>query len=153
VDAERTPFSGDSAGGPCPAGDGGRARSPGLLALVVDDEPPVREMLARLLGSAGFRCIQASSAEEAFELLDGREPSLGVFDIAMPGVSGAELAWRVKQHRQGLPLVAVSGQLDDWDPEDLADLGFARVFPKPLDCVEFIEACRNLCGGRPADGR
>ncbi len=117
-----------------------------MLALVVDDEPDVRRMLARLLGSAGFRCIEAGSAEKALELIENDVPDIGVFDIAMPGMSGAELAWRIRHERPDLPLVAVSGQLKSWDADDLADLGFARVFPKPFEVDAFLEACLKLSG-------
>jgi CheY-like chemotaxis protein len=113
--------------------------------LVVDDEEAVRGFLSRLLSRSGYRCLEACDAEQAIELLTKHRPDLGVLDLALPGISGAELAWRMRERMPDIPLVAVSGQLQSWDLDDLADLGFARVFPKPLDCGEFIRCCREVC--------
>ena len=45
-----------------------------------------------------------------------------------------------------MPLIALSGQLGKWDRDDLEDLGFARVFSKPMDCDEFLSVCRETGG-------
>ncbi len=118
----------------------------GRTVLIVDDDASVRDMLSQLLDSVGFRCVEANTAEEATELVASLKPALGVLDIALPGASGAELAWRIKREKPDLPLIAVSGQLKSWDADDLADLGFARTFPKPFDPGAFLDACLELAG-------
>jgi CheY-like chemotaxis protein len=115
------------------------------LALVVDDDDLARSLLTRLLSASGFRCLQAASGEQALGLLDERRPHLAVLDINLPGMSGAELAWRIKGIMPELPLVAVSGSLDLWDIDDLADLGFGHALSKPLDREEFLRICGSVC--------
>jgi len=119
----------------------------GKLALIVDDDAHVRSMLVQLLTSSGFECIEADSAEAAFAALAKSKPSICILDIAMPGMSGAELAWNIRQRNPGMPLVAVSGHLDAWDPDDLADLGFTKVYGKPFDVPEFLKGCEELSAG------
>jgi DNA-binding response OmpR family regulator len=119
-------------------------------ALIVDDEEGVRRMLTDLLEQAGYACVQARDGEEALQLLQEHQPRLGVFDINLPGISGAELAWRVKEREPTIALVALSGVLQEWDRDDLRDLGFDRVFKKPMDCDEFLSFCRSV-GGLAAD--
>jgi PAS domain S-box-containing protein len=66
----------------------------GQTILLVDDEDSVRSVAARILGRHGYRVIEAGGAEEAmslFETLDPR-PRLLLTDVAMPKVSGVELA-------------------------------------------------------------
>jgi CheY-like chemotaxis protein len=130
---------------------GGRAREGALplTALVVDDEKSVRAMLVEILSELGYRCVEAGDGEGALELLDDHAPSLGVLDLALPGMSGAELAWRIKEKRPEMPLVAVSGRLQMWDNDDLKDLGFARIFPKPMDCDEFVRFCEGIASTGP----
>ena len=120
------------------------------LALVVDDDDLVRSLLTKLLSASGFHCLPARSGEQALGLLEEHQPHLGVLDVKLPGMSGAELAWRIKEIIPELPLVAVSGCLDLWDPDDLTDLGFDHVFSKPLDCEEFVRVCGNICAGDTA---
>ena len=136
-------------------------------ALIVDDDEQVRAMLVELLSRAGFSCVEAPDGEQALRVLgdlgDDRTPHLSVLDLALPGMSGAELAWKLRGRLPGTPIVALSGHLAAWDSDDLKDLGFSRVFPKPMDCDDFIEYCRDVrstpsstrpgrdvSGGRPA---
>ena len=124
------------------------------LALVVDDDDLARSLLTELLSASGFHCLPARSGEQALGLLEERRPHLGVLDINLPGMSGAELAWRINEQMPDLPLVAVSGDLDLWDPDDLVDLGFDHAFSKPFDCEEFVQICGNICtGGVAVTGR
>ena len=117
--------------------------------LIVDDEDPVRAMLTELLSGEGFECIEASDAERALELIDERKPTMGVLDLALPGISGAELAWRIRKRYPDLPLIALSGQLGVWETDDLKDLGFERILAKPMDCDEFLGICRSIADSRP----
>jgi len=121
--------------------------TPGRLALLVGTDGQTRPLLARLLSASGFRCLPAVSGEQALELLKKHCPNLGVLGIELPGMSGAELAWRIREQQLDLPLVAVSDDRGLWDPDDLADLGFEHVFAKPLDCEEFVRICGDVCAG------
>lgn len=131
------------------------------LALLVDDSSEVRAMLAEMLEESGFRCLQAEDAERAMTLLGDQQICVGILDIGLPGMSGAELAWKIRERDPDLPLLAVSGMLDVWDRDDLVDLGFVRVFQKPFDGDELVRACQRLCRrgadmlveGQPARGR
>ncbi len=124
------------------------------VALVVDDDDGVRAMLVELLSKAGFRCVEAADGEQALRVVKDlgadRMPRLSVLDLALPGMSGAELAWKLRKRLPEVPIVALSGHLASWDPDDLEDLGFSRVFPKPMDCDDFIEYCRDISGAGPA---
>ncbi len=137
-----------SEGGPAPAA----GEEPVARALIVDDEGNLRAMLVELLTGAGFKCLEARDAEEALALVERESPELAILDLALPGMSGAELAWRIREKIPGLPLVALSGKLKTWDPDDLKDLGFTRIFAKPMDCDEFLRACRRIVGRQEPGG-
>jgi len=125
-------------------------RADGAVALVVDDEDRVRAMIVEILTRAGFSCLEAIDAEQALTLLDAHSPRLGVLDLTLPGMSGAELAWRIRSRMPDVPLVALSGHLAEWDGDDLKDLGFDRIFAKPMNCDEFVEFCVQRCFGLDA---
>jgi len=130
------------------AGAGARRGS----VLIVDDEAGVRAMLVELLGGDGFECLEAADGEQALKLLENKTPTLGILDLALPGMSGAELALRMREKFPAVPLIALSGQLKMWEPDDLKDLGFERIFAKPMDCDEFLRVCRDSGGpARPVN--
>ncbi len=116
------------------------------VALIVDDDSRVRAMLVELLSKAGFRCVEAADGEEALGLLGDHTPHLSILDLALPGMSGAELAWKLRKRLPEAPIVALSGHLASWDQDDLKDLGFDRIFPKPMDCDDFLAYCRGVSG-------
>ena len=134
--------------GPTPAQSSGSQHT--SLALIVDDDDRVRAMLVELLSKAGFQCMEAADGEAALRIVDDHTPHLSILDLALPGMTGAELAWNLRNRLPGAPIVALSGHLGVWDSDDLKDLGFDRMFPKPMDCDDFIDYCRSVSGRGPA---
>jgi CheY-like chemotaxis protein len=81
--------------------------------LLVDDEDVVRMSTAGMLEDMGYAVAEAQSAEQALALLEsGMQPDLLVTDHLMPGMSGADLARRVRDLRPSLPVLIVSGYAD-----------------------------------------
>jgi PAS domain S-box-containing protein len=80
------------------------------IALLVDDEELVRASTSYMLADLGYRVIEASSGEEALQLLaTGQHVDLIVTDHLMPGISGTDLARRVRNARPGTAILLVSG--------------------------------------------
>lgn len=81
----------------------GRAR-----ILIVDDEPPVRNLLRELLGGS-YECAEAVSGEAALKLLETEMFNLVVSDIQMSGISGLELIPRVLALAPDASIIMISG--------------------------------------------
>ena len=83
--------------------------------LVVEDEPPLRELAARVLAAAGYTVLQAANGADALALLAGHaEPVHLVFtDVVMPGMNGRELAARLVQLRPAIRVLYTSGYTED----------------------------------------
>jgi signal transduction histidine kinase len=87
--------------------------------LVVDDDPIVGSGTAAMLQDLGHSALEAASATLALDLL-GAEPDIDLVltDYAMPGMTGTELASRIRRLRPDLPIVIATGYADvpDDDP-------------------------------------
>jgi two-component system cell cycle sensor histidine kinase/response regulator CckA len=83
--------------------------------LVVDDEQAVRRTMKRILESAGYRVLEASSGENALRICEahGDAIDLLVTDLRMPKMDGRELMRRARQQREHLRVLMVSGLVDD----------------------------------------
>ena len=123
----------------------------GSMVLVVGDEPAVRKFLCDILKRAGFECAVAADGESGLKLALEADVSAAVVDLILPGMNGAELAWRLREEIPGLPIVAVSGRLDLWDTDDLEDLGIRAVLPKPFEPEILVRAVTGLLPHKPAD--
>jgi signal transduction histidine kinase len=83
-----------------------------LPVMVVDDDDAVREVCTAMLEDIGWTVVQASGGEDALAKLDGCEFAALLTDVAMPGMSGVELAARVRDRCPHLPILFASGYAD-----------------------------------------
>jgi CheY-like chemotaxis protein len=120
---------------------GSAARSlPERVVLVVDDDEVVCRITARVLVDAGFSVVEAHSGEEAVALLSTLDGSvqLVVSDIAMPGITGPELAALMAERWPTTPILLISGQ---GGPPP----GFPAPFlPKPFTWDVLLDAVAGL---------
>lgn len=77
--------------------------------LIADDEPPIRNLLRQILGEK-YLCVEVDSAEAALEILAREKFNLVISDIQMSGISGLELAPRVREIAPDTVVVMISGQ-------------------------------------------
>ena len=83
--------------------------------LVVEDNPSLRSLTARLLESGGFTVVAAASGVDALRILERRDPPIDLLltDVVMPGLSGPQIA-RGAEHLASAPRVLyMSGYTDD----------------------------------------
>ncbi len=115
----------------------------GLRVLVVDDDPQVREALARLLTLEGANLVLAEHGQACSDLLDQDDAfDLVLSDIAMPVLDGIRLQQRLAQERPTLPVILMTGQapaLSDTHAGDKPPL----ILRKPLDAATLRAAILN----------
>lgn len=126
---------GDAPGPPGAAGSGRRRTGP--LALLVEDEPDVRLVLALMLADElgpGARLQVAEDGRRAVEMIDARaQPDLLLTGLDLPGCSGVEVVRRLRE-RGGLGFVVVFSALalvDATGVQAALDAGADVVVPKP----------------------
>jgi two-component system NtrC family sensor kinase len=77
------------------SGDPSRGAQTPALALVIDDEAPIRMLMMRLLERRGYRALEAATGDEAIEIGARHRLGLVICDVGLPGVSGPELYRRL----------------------------------------------------------
>ena len=85
----------------------------GLCVLLVEDNPQVREFAEGLLADLGCEVVTAENGDEALERLASNGIDLVLTDVVMPGMSGVELARRVRQKRPDVPVLLATGYSDE----------------------------------------
>ncbi len=100
--------------------------------LIVDDEPPVRLLMSRLLEQAGYSCAKASDAAEARRALIETSFDLLLTDMNMPGESGADLARFVKEHHPETAVVMVTIIDDPEQAKEILEIGVYGYIIKPF---------------------
>ncbi len=108
--------------------------------LLVEDEEAIREMVEMILQQAGFDVSAASSAEQAQTVLADILPDLVLLDWMLPGVSGMELARRLKKDPdlKSLPIIMLTARGEEEDKVRGLELGADDYVTKPFSPKELI---------------
>ena len=121
--------------------------------LVVEDEESVRRTTARILRELGYQVSEAADPGTAMELHDELWPREGhhpvdvvLTDVIMPGMSGVELARRLHEKREDLPVLYMTGYLDPGGEDER--LEERVVIPKPFTRAELARRVREALEGR-----
>ena len=105
--------------------------------LVVDDDALTRKMLVRTLSSAGYRCHEAKSGDDAWERLHAEQPSLLLLDFEMPGLNGAELLKRMRADRNPaiaqIPAIMLTGHGGEESEVSCLEAGADDFVTKPIN--------------------
>ncbi len=106
--------------------------------LVVDDDPVIGKSFDRVLAGKGYAVITARDGEEALRKLRDEKYDVVFTDIKMPGMSGIEVAERIKATQPWLPVVIVTGYGTDANEAKAQAAGVSGFLRKPLS-PEMIE--------------
>ena len=112
--------------------------------LVVDDEPNVRDVVARYLRRDGHRTIEAADGEEARRIIEEEEPaSLIVLDVMLPGIDGLELCRWIRD-RSDTPVILLTALGEETDRIVGLELGADDYVTKPFSPRELAARVRTI---------
>jgi len=126
--------------------------------LVVDDEPHVRDVIARKLGSEGHEVVTTGSGAEALKLVAETKPDLILLDIGLPDVDGVSVCQEARQHTTA-PILMLTGEASPAVAVRALDVGATDYVRKPVDLGELAARVRAALrasavepkGGGPVD--
>ena len=130
------------AGGPqaAPAGVGGEH-----FILVVDDEPPVSDLLKRFLTLRGYKVLVASNGQQALTMVERDIPDLIVLDADMPDMNGVEVLRQLRERKYTGGVILLTPSRDDKLLHEALELGSVDVLGKPVDLERLALAIQVGC--------
>lgn len=110
--------------------------------LVVDDEPPIRKLLSRILERAGFDVVVASDGLEALaQVRSDASLRLVVSDLRMPNCSGLEFVKRaINEYKRDFEFILLTGDGDKSDAVTALRLGVREFLDKPIERADLERA-------------
>lgn len=111
--------------------------------LVVDDEPMVREVVARYLQVENYRVMETSDGAEALEWLEANRPDLVILDVMLPNVDGFNLL-RYIRSQWDVPVIMLTARADETDRVVGLELGADDYVVKPFSPRELVARVRNV---------
>ena len=116
--------------------------------LLVEDEEAVRTFSARALRKKGYEVLEASSGEDALDLLAAREAPLDVLitDVIMPQIDGPTLAARARETRPSLKVIFISGYTEDTFRRQLDGAEAVHFLAKPFNLRDLAGKVKEVLG-------
>lgn len=108
--------------------------------LIVEDETPIREMIAFHLSRAGFDTLEADNCQRARELLADERPDLALVDWMLPDMSGLELTRMLKRDNENedLAIIMLTARADEHDKVSGLKSGADDYVTKPFSPRELV---------------
>jgi FixJ family two-component response regulator len=113
------------------------------IVYIVDDDSSVRTALARLLRSAGLRCLAFPSADEFLRAERETGPQCLVLDLRLPGTNGLELQRQLAGVERPIPIIFLSGHGDIPATVRAMKAGASEFLTKPVRDRELLDAIRK----------
>jgi len=114
-----------------------------IRLLLVDDEDRFRKSLAERLKLRGYEVDQAADADAAFTSLEKREPDLILLDLMLPGLSGLDVARRIRAKRQ-IPILMLTARGSEEDVLQGFDAGADDYLVKPFSPKVLVARVRAI---------
>jgi CheY-like chemotaxis protein len=115
-----------------------------ISVLIVDDAAFSRRMLRKYVEAEGCHVLEATSGQEALELVQQHQPNCILTDLLMPDIDGFQLLQALRDQGCAIPIAIVSADIQDASRQRGADLGAASFINKPAKEAEVRQAIRQL---------
>jgi two-component system, cell cycle response regulator DivK len=109
------------------------------VILIVEDNPRNLKLARDILEYAGYRTLEATTAEDGLALARAHRPDLVLMDVQLPGMNGVQALERLRADpaTNGIPVVAVTAFAMKDDRARFIAAGFDGYLEKPISVREF----------------
>jgi DNA-binding NtrC family response regulator len=112
-------------------------------ALVVDDEPEIRDILTHILEADGVKVIAAQDGHQALQRIAFASPDAVLLDVRLPGLSGMDVLKRIRETDDDLPVVFITAYANIRQAVDAVKDGAYDYLSKPFDNAEVLRVVRR----------
>lgn len=111
---------------------------PDKNVMVVEDNEKNRKLVRVVLKSKGYNVIEATTGEEALNILKNQKPNIILMDIQLPGIDGLTLIKQIKADAttKEIPIIAVTAYAMKGDEQKILDTGCEAYMSKPINTQE-----------------
>ncbi|MFN8005720.1 MAG: response regulator [Terriglobia bacterium] len=117
-----------------------------IRLLVIDDEEVIREFMAEMLSMHGYRVDVAANGPEAIALFQAGHYDVIFSDLGLPGMTGWEIAKKIRSTDPKVPIVLLSGWNIQLDDARVKESGISLVLSKPCQMQDLLSAVKMVLG-------
>ncbi len=111
--------------------------------LVVEDDPPVRNLITTTLKAHGYRFLTAANGESALLEASSHNPEIILLDLGLPDMDGVDIIKKVRTW-SNTPIIVISARSEDHDKVEALDAGADDYLTKPFLMQELLLRVQHL---------
>lgn len=111
------------------------------LILVVEDDPPVRNLITTTLKTNDYRYLSAQNGQTALLEASSHNPDIILLDLGLPDMDGVEVIRNIRSW-SNLPIIVISARSEDSDKIEALDAGADDYLTKPFSVEELLARLR-----------
>ena len=111
------------------------------LILIVEDDPPIRNLISVALESRGYRSLIAANGSSAILEASSHNPDVMLLDLGLPDLDGVEVIRKLRSW-SAMPIIIISARSDDTDKIETLDAGADDYLTKPFSVDELLARLR-----------
>ena len=111
------------------------------LILIVEDDPPIRNLISVALEAHDYRYISAANAGNAIMEATSHNPDIVLLDLGLPDLDGVDVIRKIRSW-SNMPIIVISARSDDRDKIDALDAGADDYLTKPFSVDELLARLR-----------
>ncbi len=114
--------------------------------LVAEDSSVIQNLTRKILGAKNYDIDAVKNGEEVMNKFASENYDLILMDIHMPKKDGMDCAREIRQSNADLPIIAITGNANNYSMEDFNAAGINDYLPKPLNYDEMLEMVNKYIG-------
>ena len=111
--------------------------------VVVEDDPPIRNLIATTLKTHEYKYLLAKNGEEAILQASSYAPDVVFLDLGLPDIDGIEIIKRIREW-SNMPIIVISARSEDEDKIEALDAGADDYLTKPFSVEELLARLRVM---------
>ena len=111
--------------------------------LVVEDDPPIRNLIATTLKTHEYKYLLTKNGEEAILQASRYAPDVVFLDLGLPDIDGVEIIKRIREW-SNMPIIVISARSEDEDKIEALDAGADDYLTKPFSVEELLARLRVM---------
>lgn len=119
-----------------------------IRILAIDDQPVILDLISAMCQSLEYSVATASTAEAGIRLAQAQKFDIVLTDLAMPDMSGLEVARQIRRVHPDIPIVLVTGWEAGIDPNQMKSAGITEVLYKPFRIEQLTDIVRSAAPSR-----
>ena len=111
--------------------------------LVVEDDTPIRNLIATTLKTHDYKYLLAQNGEEAIIQASTHDPDVVFLDLGLPEMDGVEIIKKIREW-SNMPIIVISARSEDEDKIEALDAGADDYLTKPFSVEELLARLRVM---------